>query len=102
MRLSYQNANPYSGHESYYPKFEDISSTSTNCLLGLFYKRADNDPVEVNSLPERFTAKDLAEKVVQDIGYWYDFEASVRKIANFEGLQHPVHKKGVVITWVVE
>jgi putative mRNA 3-end processing factor len=33
MRLSYQNANPYSGHESYYLKFEDISSTSTNCLL---------------------------------------------------------------------
>jgi len=33
MRLSYQNANPYSGHESYYLKFDGFSSTSTNCLL---------------------------------------------------------------------
>jgi hypothetical protein len=72
------------------------------CLLGLFYKRADNDPVEVSSLPERFTVKDLAEKAVQDIRYWYDFEANVRKIASFEGLQHPVHRQGAVITWVVE
>lgn len=74
----------------------------SKCPLGIFYERADNDPVEVNSLPERFTAKDLAEKVVHDIRYWYGFEASVRKIASFEGLQHPVHRQGSVITWVVE
>lgn len=33
MRVSYQNANPRSGHESYYIKFEDRSSTTTNCVL---------------------------------------------------------------------
>jgi putative mRNA 3-end processing factor len=33
MRVSYQNANPHRGHESYYIKFEDVSSTTTNCML---------------------------------------------------------------------
>jgi putative mRNA 3-end processing factor len=33
MNLSYQNANPHSGHESYYLKFEDAAGTSTNCVL---------------------------------------------------------------------
>lgn len=72
------------------------------CLLGLFYRRADDDPEESISLPERLTARDLAEKVVQDVEYWYDFEVSVCRIARFEGLRHPVHKQGAVITWAVE
>lgn len=33
MRVSYQNANPHRGHESYYIKFDDVSSTATNCVL---------------------------------------------------------------------
>lgn len=33
MKLSYQNANPYSGHESYYLKFKDTAGTNTNCVL---------------------------------------------------------------------
>mgnify|MGYP000609642994 CR=1 FL=1 len=33
MRVSYQNANPRSGHESYYIKFENRASTTTNCVL---------------------------------------------------------------------
>ena len=33
MKLSYQNANPRNGHESYYIKFDDVSSTATNCVL---------------------------------------------------------------------
>lgn len=71
-------------------------------LLGLFYTRADGDPKTVEALPERYTAADIAEKVVRDIDHWYDAEASVCRIAEFDGLQHTVHRQGAAISWVVE
>ncbi|WP_254279971.1 transcriptional regulator [Haloarcula marina] len=70
-------------------------------LLGLFYRRESNDGNEVQELPERFTAEDLAQKVVQDIDYWYDLDVSVAGISHVDGLQHTVHKAGAVITWEV-
>lgn len=71
-------------------------------LLGLFYTRADDDPETVGALPERYTPEDIAEKVVRDIDYWYEVEASVCHIAKFDGLQHDFHGQGAVISWVVE
>jgi len=70
-------------------------------LLGLFYTRAAGDPT-VEALPERYTPEDIAEKVVRDIGHWYNAGASVCHIAKFDGLQHDVHGQGAVISWVVE
>lgn len=46
-------------------------------LLGLFYTRADDDPKTVAALPERYTAGDIAEKVVRDSAYWYEVDVSV-------------------------
>jgi len=71
-------------------------------LLGLFYMRADDDPETVETLPERYTPEDIAEKVVRDIDHWYDAGASVCHIAKFDDLQHDVHGQGAVISWVVE
>lgn len=71
-------------------------------LLGLFYTRADDDSETVEALPERYTPEDIAEKVVRDIDYWYEVEASVCHIAKFDGLQHDVHGQGAVISWIVE
>jgi hypothetical protein len=72
-------------------------------LLGLFYKRADNDPETVEALPERYTAADIAEKVSHDIEYWYDeVNANICTITEFSSLQHSIHKKGAVISWMVE
>jgi hypothetical protein len=71
-------------------------------LLGLFYKRGSGDPTPVEELPEKFTATELAEKVAQDIEYWYEFDTEVCKIAPFRGLQHEIHQQGAVITWVVD
>lgn len=71
-------------------------------LLGLFYQRSSEDGVDVEANQDRFSASALAEKVVQDIEYWYGFEASVCAIASFSGLQHSVHERGAVITWAVE
>jgi hypothetical protein len=70
-------------------------------LLGLFYKRADDDPETVKALPERFTADDLAEKVRQDIEYWYECTVSVECVASVDNLQHRVHGQGAVITWKI-
>jgi hypothetical protein len=79
------------------------SEFSERCgLLGLFYTRADDDPETVEALPERYTAEDIAEKVVCDVDHWYEAEASVCHIAEFGGLQHAVHGQGAVISWVVE
>ena len=71
-------------------------------LLGLFYTRADDDPETVETLPERYTPEDIAEKVVRDIDHWYDAGAGVCHIAKFDDLQHDVHGQGAVISWVVE
>lgn len=71
-------------------------------LLGLFYKRSSDDPASVEELPEKFQSSELAEKVVRDIEYWYEFDAEVCEIASFSGLQHEVHQQGAVITLVVD
>jgi hypothetical protein len=71
-------------------------------LLGLFYKRADNEPETVDALPSRYTAEDIADKIAKDVTYWYDVEASVCEISHFSGLQHRIHKQGAIISWIVE
>jgi hypothetical protein len=71
----------------------------TGGLLGLFYTRSEDDPETVAALPDRYTAGDIADKVVKDISYWYDMDVNVRRIASFTGLQHRVHKAGAVISW---
>ncbi|WP_435123767.1 hypothetical protein [Halobaculum sp. D14] len=71
-------------------------------LLGLFYKRADDNPETVEALPERYSAADIAEKVVDDIEHWYEIDANVCCIADFDSLQHTVHGAGAVISWIVE
>lgn len=70
-------------------------------LLGLFYTRADEDSESVEEFPERYTASDIAEKVVRDIAYWYEADASVCSIARFSGLQHAVHEQGAIISWLI-
>jgi len=71
-------------------------------LLGLFYKRGDDDLETVEALPERYTAREIAEKLVRDIEHWYEIDASVCRIAGFDGLRHNVHRQGAVISWIVE
>jgi hypothetical protein len=71
-------------------------------LLGLFYNSGSDDPTSVEELPEKFEASELAEKVLEDIEYWYDFDAEICEVAPFSGLQHEVHQQGAVITWVVD
>lgn len=71
-------------------------------LFGLFYTRAADDTETVEGLSERYTAAEVAEKVVHDIEYWYEAEASVCRIAEFDGLRHDVHGAGAAISWVIE
>ena len=71
-------------------------------LLGLFYKRADHDPENVEALPKRYTAEDIADKIAKDIIHWYDTDVDICRIAHFAGLQHTIHEQGAVISWSVE
>lgn len=70
-------------------------------LLGLFYKRSDEDPV-TTAHPEQFTAENLARKLRRDIEYWYGCTATVECVAPFSGLQHPVQSQGAAIAWQIE
>ncbi len=36
-----------------------------------------------------------------DVDHWYNFQVETRNIAYFDGLQHPVHQQGAVITWEI-
>ena len=71
-------------------------------LLGLFYARSADDPETVEAFPERYTATDVAEKVVRDVDHWYGIDVNVCRIATFDGLQHTVHGRGAVISWITE
>jgi hypothetical protein len=70
-------------------------------LLGLFYKRSDDDPESVANLAEQFTAGRLADKTARDIEYWFDIDVSVCAVAEFDGLQHPVQSQGAAVTWEI-
>lgn len=80
----------------------DFAADDTGALLGLYYDRAADDPTTVSSLPKRYTPADLAAKVVADIEFWYDLDATVAAINRVAELQHRVHKRAAVITWTIE
>jgi hypothetical protein len=83
-------------------RLHDSEFEKSGGLLGLFYKRASDDPAFVEEFPEKFEASELAEKAVEDIEYWYEFDIEVCEIAPFRGLQHEIHQQGAAITWVVD
>jgi nucleotide-binding universal stress UspA family protein len=70
-------------------------------LLGLFYARSEDDPEPVESLSERYTAEEIAERVVRDLEYWHDADAKVCGMSRFDGLRHRVHGRGAVVSWLI-
>jgi len=63
-------------------------------LLGLYYEPEDESY-------ERMSPEAVAEKFALDVDYWYDFEVETRNVAHFDGLRHPVHQQGAVISWEI-
>ena len=63
-------------------------------LLGIYYQPIDEEY-------KAMSPQAIAEKLCLDIEYWYDIEVTTRNIAHFEGLRHPVHQEGAVITWEI-
>ncbi len=61
-------------------------------LLGLYYQTA-NEPYDA------MDADALAEKLVRDAEYWFDLDLRVCRVAEFDGLRHPHHQRGAVVTW---
>ena len=67
---------------------------SSGGVLGLYYEKIDEEY-------EQMTAEAVAEKFCMDVDHWYDFQVETSNIAYFDGLQHPVHQQGAVITWEI-
>jgi len=63
-------------------------------LLGLYYEKDEE-------AYEQLRAETIAEKFAQDVSYWYDIEIETTAIERFDGLQHPHHQHGAVITWLL-
>lgn len=61
-------------------------------LLGIYYER-ETEPYE------QLEASRVAEKLRQDIEFWYGFDVEVTAISEFDGLRHPHHERGAIITW---
>ncbi len=61
-------------------------------LLGLYYEPSEepSDAMDVGS---------LAEKLVRDAAFWFDLDLRVCRVAEFDGLRHPHHEQGAVVTW---
>lgn len=73
-------------------KLAEIEFESSGGLLGLYYEPA-------SGAPPLMDGPKLAEKVVNDVRYWYDISLEVCSVAKFGGLRHPVHQQGIVIAW---
>lgn len=75
---------------------EDLRTSgfsSAGGLLGIHYSAGTED---TPASPTRF-----AEKVAQDVSFWYGFEITPVAIEPFDGLQHEVHDSGAIITWAL-
>jgi len=59
-------------HDSYLDTEREIPYPSRSAKCDLLLE--GRIPVEAKGLPEKFEASELAEKVVEDIEYWYEFE----------------------------
>lgn len=75
-------------------KLHDAGFEENGGLLGLYYEPVDESY-------ERMSPEVVAEKFTLDINYWYDFEVETRNVAHFDGLRHPVHQQGAIITWEI-
>lgn len=61
-------------------------------LLGIYYERGDEDS-------PAFDARTLTDKVRQDVKYWFGHSVGRGVVVEFDGLRHPVHQQGAVVTW---
>ncbi|SEP17343.1 hypothetical protein SAMN04487948_11863 [Halogranum amylolyticum] len=63
-------------------------------LFGLYYEKQDEKYGQLR-------ADRIAEKFRTDVEFWYDFDIETVAIEPFEGLRHPHHQHGAVITWLL-
>lgn len=63
-------------------------------LLGLYYEKDNEDYEQLN-------ADLIAKKFEFDVEFWYEMEIETIEIARFDGLRHPYHQHGAVISWVI-
>jgi hypothetical protein len=75
-------------------KLHEAGFEESGGLLGLYYAPVDESY-------KRMSAQAIAEKFALDVDYWYDFEVETRNVTHFDGLRHPVHQGGAVITWEI-
>lgn len=76
-------------------KIAESEIRATKALLGIYYRPTDGPCSDV-------TGEQIAEKFAEEVGYWTDHSITTDTVANFSGLQHPVHSRGSILTWQLD
>lgn len=75
-------------------KLKESDFTSSCGLLGIYYEKENEEY-------EQLRADQIAEKFKIDVEYWFDVDIETVAVEQFEGLRHPHHQKGAVISWML-
>ena len=75
-------------------KLTESEFTSSCGLLGIYYEKENEEY-------EQLRADRIAEKFKIDVEYWFDVDIETVAVEQFEGLRHPHHQKGAVISWML-
>jgi hypothetical protein len=90
----YQDKNPRSFiHDVTKLAESDVRATKT--FLAPYYRPVKGAGTEISS-------EEIAKKFATEVATWTDYSINVDTIAPFSGLQHPVHSRGAIITWVLD
>lgn len=92
--------NPYQdrGPRSFIQDVAKLASSDVDThksFLGLYYRPTSGAGTEI-------TGTEIAEKFASDVDQWTDHSIDVVSVTQFEGLQHDVHSRGAILSWILD
>ncbi len=92
--------NPYQDHSPRsfihdVTKLADSEVATEKGFIGIYYRPVSGAGTEI-------TGKEIAEKFASDVDKWTGHSVEVVSVDQFDGLQHEVHSRGAVLTWILD
>jgi hypothetical protein len=92
--------NPYQDHSprSFIHDVEKLASSEVAThkgFIGLYYRPVSGAGTEI-------TGEEVAEKFASDVVQWTDHSIGVVSVSQFEELQHDVHSRGAILSWLLD
>lgn len=64
-------------------------------FLGIYYR-------PVSGAGSEISGQDMASEFQSQVARWTPHSISVSAVSDFAGLQHPIHQRGSIITWILD